>query len=938
MWRDGSLVATIDLPNTPRYSDNGLAPASTHSYVFKAVDSAKNVSVGTTAKSVKTLAAGAVAIARGPYLSNVTGTSGVVSWWTNIATTGSVALGGQTVVDPVGTVQHHQVSVAGLSPNTAYPYTVTSNGTSASGTLQTAATPGTTFSFAAIGDFGGGAGGETLNANNIATSGSQFIQTVGDNVYPSSGFPDPDFTTVYSDFDQRLLKPFATAMKSQSFFPANGNKEYYANGEFWSAFPMPGTNHSWYSYDWGSAHILVLDSEQDYATGSEQYNFAMSDLAAHQDAIWRIVAIQRPPYSSTSASSSSTGVQQYLVPLFQQQHVQLVLSGNSHNYERTYPLTNGVPSANGITYVVTGAGGNGFNAFSGTPTAYSAFRESSYYEFVKVTVSPTALTADAIRADTNAVVDSTTITPSAGGGDTVAPSVPGGVVATASGSSTIDVVWNASVDDVGVAGYRVFRDGAATAVATVLGTSFSDTGLSAGSTHSYTVSAFDAAGNASAMSVAASATTAGGGGSTVTVAPSGDATVSSAAGKADTNYGKLTTLTVDADGSISDFLVSFVVPSTCAPTAAVLSLTVAGGSSNNSANGGDFYAAPGVWNETTVTATNAPVRVGSAVHTGAVALNATYQIDVGSLISSAISNGVFSLRATTPSNDAAVYVSKNASNAATAGPKLQLTCNAAGGDTVAPSVPGGVVATASGSSTIDVVWNASVDDVGVAGYRVFRDGAATAVATVLGTSFSDTGLSAGSTHSYTVSAFDAAGNASAMSVAASATTAGGGGSTVTVAPSGDATVSSAAGKADTNYGKLTTLTVDADGSISDFLVSFVVPSTCAPTAAVLSLTVAGGSSNNSANGGDFYAAPGVWNETTVTATNAPVRVGSAVHTGAVALNVTYQIDVGSLLSSAISNGVFSLRATTPSTDAAVYVSKNATNGATAGPKLQLTCS
>jgi hypothetical protein len=309
------------------------------------------------------------------------------------------------------------------------------------------------------------------------------------------------------------------------------------------------------------------------------------------------------------------------------------------------------------------------------------------------------------------------------------------------------------------------------------------------------------------------------------------------------------------------------------------------------------------------------------------------------LLGAGISNGVFSIRATTPSTDAAVYVSKNATNGATAGPTLQLTCDAAGGgDTVAPSVPGGVVATANGSSTIDVVWNASSDDVGVAGYRVFRDGAATAVATVLGTSFSDTGLSAGSTHSYTISAFDAAGNASAMSVAASATTAGGGGSTVTVAPSGDATVSSAAGKADTNYGKLTTLTVDADGSISDFLVSFVVPSTCAPTAAVLSLTVAGGSSNNSSNGGDFYAAPGVWNETTVTASNAPVRVGSAVHTGAVALNAMYQIDVGSLLGAGISNGVFSIRATTPSTDAAVYVSKNATNGATAGPTLQLTCS
>ncbi|MEY2581309.1 MAG: hypothetical protein QOE09_1158 [Ilumatobacteraceae bacterium] len=676
VWRDGTLVATVDLPNTPRYSDNGLAPASTHSYVFKSIDSAKNVSAGTAARSVTTLAAGAIAIERGPYLSNVTGTSGIVSWWTNLGTAGSVTVNGQTVVDSAGAVQHHEVSIAGLSPNTSYPYTVSSGSASATGTLRTAATAGTTFSFAAIGDFGGGSGGETVNANNVATSGTQFIQTVGDNIYPSSGLPDPNFTTTYSDFDQRFFKPFATAVKSQAFFPANGNKEYYADGEFWSSFPMPGTNHSWYSYDWGSAHILVLDSEQDYAMGSDQYNFAAADLAAHQDAVWRIVAIQRPPYSSTSASSSSTGVRQYLVPLFQQQHVQLVLSGNSHNYERTFPLINSAPSANGVTYIVTGAGGNGFNAFTGTPPAYSAFRESTYYEYLKVTVSPTALTADAIRADTNAVVDSATIAPSAGGGDTVAPSVPGGVTATASGSSSIDVAWSASTDAVGVAGYNVFRDGAATAVATVTGTTFTDTGLSAGSTHSYTVNAFDAAGNTSALSAPpASATTTAGGGSTVTVVASDDATVSSAAGKADTNYGQLTTLTVDADGSISDFLLNFAVPSTCTGTAAVLSLTVAGNSSNNSVNGGDFYAAPGTWNETTVTATNAPAHVGAAVHTGAVALNTTYQIDVTSLMGAGTTNGVFSIRATTPSTDAAVYVSKNATNGTTAGPKLQLTCS-----------------------------------------------------------------------------------------------------------------------------------------------------------------------------------------------------------------------------------------------------------------------
>jgi chitodextrinase len=409
IFRGGALVGTVERPNSQRFSENGLAPSTSYSYTVQAVDSAGNRSAMTTPKSVTTKAVGAVIIARGPYLSNVTGTSAVVSWWTNIATTGVVTIAGQSITDPAGTVQHHAVTVNGLSAGATYPYTVKSGTVSAGGTLQTAAPAGQSFSFAAIGDFGGQSTGETQNAANIAGAGTQFIQTLGDNIYPAAGLPDPNFTTTYSDFDGRFFKQFGPAVKSQAFFPANGNKEYYSDGEFWAAFPMPGSNHSFYSYDWGDAHILVLDSEQPYTPGSEQYAFAQADLAAHQGDAWRIVVSPRPPYSSTSASSSSKGVQQYLVPLFQAEHVDLVLSGNSHNYERTVPLTDGVQASGGITYIVSGGGGNGFNAFGSFTQPWTAFRESSYYEYVKITVTPTTLTADAIRSDSNAVFDSTSL-------------------------------------------------------------------------------------------------------------------------------------------------------------------------------------------------------------------------------------------------------------------------------------------------------------------------------------------------------------------------------------------------------------------------------------------------------------------------------------------------------------------------------------------------
>jgi len=86
-----------------------------------------------------------------------------------------------------------------------------------------------------------------------------------------------------------------------------------------------------------------------------------------------------------------------------------------------------------------------------------------------------------------------------------------------------------------------------------------------------------------------------------------------------------------------------------------------------------------------------------------------------------------------------------------------------------PSVPTNVTATAVSSSQINVSWSASTQgSAPLAGYRVYRNGSL--AGTVTTTSFSDTGLTASTTYSYTVAAFDSSGNASNPSSAASATT------------------------------------------------------------------------------------------------------------------------------------------------------------------------
>ncbi|WP_329298172.1 glycoside hydrolase family 6 protein [Streptomyces sp. NBC_00659] len=101
-----------------------------------------------------------------------------------------------------------------------------------------------------------------------------------------------------------------------------------------------------------------------------------------------------------------------------------------------------------------------------------------------------------------------------GGGDTQAPTVPGGLAVGSTTSNSATLSWSASTDNTAVTGYDVYRDG--TKVGSATTTSYTDSGLAASTTYAYTVKAKDAAGNVSSSSTAVSATTkaSGGGGGT----------------------------------------------------------------------------------------------------------------------------------------------------------------------------------------------------------------------------------------------------------------------------------------------------------------------------------------------------------------------------------------------------------------------------------------
>jgi len=89
-------------------------------------------------------------------------------------------------------------------------------------------------------------------------------------------------------------------------------------------------------------------------------------------------------------------------------------------------------------------------------------------------------------------------------------------------------------------------------------------------------------------------------------------------------------------------------------------------------------------------------------------------------------------------------------------------------DTTPPSIPNNLQAQAVSSSQINLSWTVSIDDTGIAGYKIYRNGSY--LVSTSNTSYSNTGLSPSTSYSYRVSAYDVVGNESGQSSSVSATT------------------------------------------------------------------------------------------------------------------------------------------------------------------------
>jgi len=255
-------------------------------------------------------------------------------------------------------VRIHEAHLCGLTPDTVYDYQVVSDAGHVSPvySFRTApdvgAAPDAEVVVAAVGDSRGGYTVWSQLVGELVTRTPDLVVFSGDavTVGPLQDEWDEFFTAGEPLFAQ---VPVVAAV---------GNHELNAIN-FFAQFAQPGDEAN-YSFDYGHAHIVVLNDspeESGQVTGPIA-DYLRDDLAANAAATWKIVNHHRGMYSASTRHGSDLTLRSTWGPFLDQYHVDLVLNGHDHDYERSFPMKAGTVQASpadGTVFVVSGGAGAG---------------------------------------------------------------------------------------------------------------------------------------------------------------------------------------------------------------------------------------------------------------------------------------------------------------------------------------------------------------------------------------------------------------------------------------------------------------------------------------------------------------------------------------------------------------------------------------------------
>jgi hypothetical protein len=232
------------------------------------------------------------------------------------------------------------------------------------------------------------------------------VITLGDNAYPRG--TNSNFANCYDNY--KLNNSFSIYDPSRSAWwgqfkdktmPSLGNHEYMNSDDpslkskpYFNYFsgtkpfkgpaapvPSPGLTfgNGYYSYDLGSWHIVVLNSNDNHcayvscAAGSAQANWLQNDLATHPAKC--TLAYMHHPLYATGTGGREPAVKP-LWDILYANHADVILNGHNHRYERLARIdpNDNKDLTNGMRSITVGTGGDPGEGTTAPPPASSEIR------------------------------------------------------------------------------------------------------------------------------------------------------------------------------------------------------------------------------------------------------------------------------------------------------------------------------------------------------------------------------------------------------------------------------------------------------------------------------------------------------------------------------------------------------------------------------------
>jgi hypothetical protein len=309
-------------------------------------------------------------ILRGPYLQSATPTSIVVRWRTDIAEASVVNYGLErdqltSSAKAQGVTTEHVVQLSGLQPGTRYFYLVGAGAAKTEGgedapargpistfTAPPAVGPSKPMRVWVLGDPG------TKTSTQSAVRDAYYRFTagratdlwllLGDNAYPDG---------TDADYQKAIFEMYPETLRTAPLWPALGNHDGKSadsitqSGVYYDIFTLPtrgqaggvpsGTE-AYYAFDYANVHFICLDShDTDRSPDGAMAQWLKADLAATKRD-WIVAFFHHPTYTKGTHDSDQEArlvdMRQVFLPILEAGGVDLVLTGHSHVYERSFFL------------------------------------------------------------------------------------------------------------------------------------------------------------------------------------------------------------------------------------------------------------------------------------------------------------------------------------------------------------------------------------------------------------------------------------------------------------------------------------------------------------------------------------------------------------------------------------------------------------------------